>query len=125
MMSSLVVSMAGVVTVRLSATFTTLKPTDLLQDREAAGRSLVAFADITVTMTTSRGNTFRAGTSLDLGEGVLQAGQWVFSVSVLLSLLPLVSALTSQKVLAWTDGKSVDKVVFVPGRYLVSVVVKD
>ena len=35
------------------------------------------------------------------------------------------AALTSQKVLAWTDGKSVDKVVFVPGRYLVSVVVKD
>ena len=34
------------------------------------------------------------------------------------------AALTSQKVLAWTDGKSVDKVVFVPGRYLVSVVVK-
>ena len=34
------------------------------------------------------------------------------------------TALTSQKVLAWTDGKSVDKVVFVPGRYLVSVVVK-
>lgn len=90
MMSSLVVSMAGVVTVLLSTTFTTLKPTDLLQDREAAGRSLVAFADITVTMATSRGNTFRAGTSLDLGEGVLQTGQWVFSVSVLLSLLPLV-----------------------------------
>ncbi|MDE2838310.1 MAG: leucine--tRNA ligase [Chloroflexota bacterium] len=35
------------------------------------------------------------------------------------------AALTSQKVMAWTDGKSVDKVVFVPGRYLVSVVVKD
>jgi leucyl-tRNA synthetase len=35
------------------------------------------------------------------------------------------AALTSEKVLAWTDGKSVDKVVFVPGRYLVSVVVKD
>ena len=35
------------------------------------------------------------------------------------------AALTSQKVLAYTDGKPVDKVVFVPGRYLVSVVVKD
>ncbi len=35
------------------------------------------------------------------------------------------AALTSQKVHAWTDGKQVDKVVFVPGRYLVSVVVKD
>ncbi len=35
------------------------------------------------------------------------------------------AALTSQKVLAYTDGKPVDKIVFVPGRYLVSVVVKD
>ena len=35
------------------------------------------------------------------------------------------AALTSQKVLAYTDGKPVAKIVFVPGRYLVSVVVKD
>ena len=35
------------------------------------------------------------------------------------------AALTSEKVLAYTDGKPVDKIVFVPGRYLVSVVVKD
>ena len=34
------------------------------------------------------------------------------------------AALASQKVQAYTDGKQVDKVVFVPGRYLVSVVVK-
>ena len=34
------------------------------------------------------------------------------------------AALASQKVRAYTDGKQVDKVVFVPGRYLVSVVVK-
>lgn len=83
-------SVAGAVTVWLSSTFTTLKPTDLLQDREAAGRSLVAFSDIAVTMAASRGNAFGRGTSLDLSEGVLQTGQWVLSVSVLLSLLPLV-----------------------------------
>jgi len=34
------------------------------------------------------------------------------------------AALASAKVRAYTDGKSVDKIVFVPGRYLVSVVVK-
>jgi leucyl-tRNA synthetase len=34
------------------------------------------------------------------------------------------TALASGKVRAYTDGKSVDKIVFVPGRYLVSVVVK-
>jgi len=34
------------------------------------------------------------------------------------------TALASAKVRAYTDGKSVDKIVFVPGRYLVSVVVK-
>ena len=33
-------------------------------------------------------------------------------------------ALTSDKVKPYTDGKTVDKIVFVPGRYLVSVVVK-
>ncbi len=33
-------------------------------------------------------------------------------------------ALASDRVLAYTDGKSVERVVFVPGRYLVSVVVK-
>jgi leucyl-tRNA synthetase len=35
-----------------------------------------------------------------------------------------VLALASDKVRQYTDGKTVDKVVFVPGRYLVSVVVK-
>ena len=34
------------------------------------------------------------------------------------------AALTSERVQAYTNGKQVDKVVFVPGRYLVSVVVK-
>ena len=34
------------------------------------------------------------------------------------------AALASERVLAHTDGKTIDKVVFVPGRYLVSVVVK-
>jgi leucyl-tRNA synthetase len=34
------------------------------------------------------------------------------------------TALASDKVRAYTDGKSVDKIVFVPGRYLVSIVVK-
>ncbi len=34
------------------------------------------------------------------------------------------AALTSEKVVAYTEGKQVDKIVFVPGRYLVSVVVK-
>jgi leucyl-tRNA synthetase len=34
-------------------------------------------------------------------------------------------AMSSDKVRAYTDGKTVDKVVFVPGRYLISVVVKD
>ena len=35
-----------------------------------------------------------------------------------------VVALASERVRAYTEGKTVDKVVFVPGRYLVSVVVK-
>ena len=34
------------------------------------------------------------------------------------------TAMASDKVRAYTDGKSVDKVIFVPGRYLVSIVVK-
>ena len=34
------------------------------------------------------------------------------------------AALASDKVRAYTEGKTVDKVVFVPGRYIVSVVVK-
>ena len=34
------------------------------------------------------------------------------------------AALTSEKVVAYTEGKQVDKIVFVPGRYLVRVVVK-
>ena len=34
------------------------------------------------------------------------------------------AALASPKVRVWTDGKPIDKIVFVPGRYLVSVVVK-
>ena len=34
------------------------------------------------------------------------------------------AALTSERVRVYTDGKQVDKIVFVPGRYLVSVVVK-
>ena len=33
-------------------------------------------------------------------------------------------ALASDKVTPYTDGKSVDKIVFVPGRYLISIVVK-
>ena len=33
-------------------------------------------------------------------------------------------ALASERILAYTDGKTIDKIVFVPNRYLVSVVVK-
>ena len=34
------------------------------------------------------------------------------------------TALGSERVRAYTDGKQLDKIVFVPGRYLISVVVK-
>jgi len=33
-------------------------------------------------------------------------------------------ALASDKITPYTDGKTVDKIVFVPGRYLISIVVK-
>lgn len=67
----------------------TLKATDLLQDREAAYRSLAAFANAAVAMATCRDDTVGARASVDLSKGDLQTGQWVFSVLVLLSVVPV------------------------------------
>jgi len=78
------------VRVAASARFTTalpaLKTTDFLQNREIAGWPLVAIIQTTVVMATARENAVRAGAPLDLSKGVLQAGQWVFSV--LVSVVP-------------------------------------
>ncbi len=79
----------GAVTALLSGAFLMLKTTDLLQDREAAGRSLAVITKDTVAMATGGDNTVGAGASLDLGEGDLQTGQWVFSIFVPLSVVPV------------------------------------
>lgn len=75
-------------TARPSGAFPTLETTDLLQDREAADRSLVALTKATVVMAT--GDTVAgASASLHLGKGDLQTGQWVFPVFLPLSVVPL------------------------------------
>lgn len=76
-------------TALLPGAFPTLKATDLLQDREAAYRSLAAIANAAVAMATCRDDTVGARASLDLSKGDLQTGQWVFSVFVLLSVVPV------------------------------------
>lgn len=72
----------GAVTALLSSAFMALEATDLLQDREAAGWSLATITQAAVAMAAGRDNTAGAGASLDLSEGNLQTGQWVFSVFV-------------------------------------------
>lgn len=86
-MGGFVVCVGGAVTALLSTAFPTLKMTDLLQDRETVSRSLAAITKATVAMATGRHKTVRAGASLDLCEGNLQTGQWVFSVFVPLSVV--------------------------------------
>lgn len=75
-------------TTMFSCAFPALETTDLLQDREAAGRSLTAITEATTALGTGR-DKIRAGTSLNFGKGNLQASQWVFSVFVLLSVVPV------------------------------------
>lgn len=87
-MGGFIVCVGGAVTALLSSTFPTLKTTDLLQDREAAGRSLADITKATVAMAAGRDNTVWAGALLDLSKGDLQTGQRVFSVFVLLSVVP-------------------------------------
>lgn len=88
-MVGFVVCLGGAVTALLSGAFLMLKTTDLLQDREAAGRSLAAITKDTVAMATGGDDAVGAGASLDLCEGDLQTGQWVFSVFVPLSVVPV------------------------------------
>lgn len=88
-MGGFTVCVGGAVTALLSGTFPTLETTDLLQDRQAAGRSLPSITRATVAMATGRDNAVRAGTLLDLGEGDLQTGQRVFLVFDRLSVVPV------------------------------------
>lgn len=60
----------------LSGTFSPLEATDFLQNGEAARWPLGGVA-------------LWAGAPLDLSESKLQAGQWVISVFVLVSVVPL------------------------------------
>lgn len=74
-------------TALLSSMFPSLETADLLQDGEAASRSLAAITKVTVAVATSRDNALGGRTSLDLGKGILQTGQRVFTVFVPLSLV--------------------------------------
>lgn len=86
-MGGFVLCVGGAVTALLCGA--TLEAADLLQDREAAVRSLAAITLATIAMATGGGNTVGAGASLDLGKGDLQTGQWMFSVFVMLSVVPV------------------------------------
>lgn len=89
-MGGFVVCVACAMTTLLSGTFPALETTDFLQDREASGWPLAAIGKATVTaMATGGDDTVRAGTLLDFGKGDLQTGQWVFSVFVPLSVVPV------------------------------------
>lgn len=82
--------MGCAVTALLSGTFPAFKATDFLQDRETAGGALDVIAKATTATAIGGGDTLiRAGASLDLGKGDLQTSQWVFSVFVLLSVVPV------------------------------------
>lgn len=92
-MADFVVCIACAVATLLSGTFPALKATDFLQDREATDRPpMAALVKAVVAMATGEHDTVRAGASLDLGEGDLQPGQRVFSVSVQLSVVPVQSS---------------------------------
>ena len=52
------------------------------------------------------------------------AGTFPAGVSQRLQDMADIEALASDRVRSYTEGKTIDKIVFVPGRYLVSVVVK-
>lgn len=86
-MGRFAVDVGGALTALLSGAFPTFETTDLLQDREATGRSLAAITRATVAMAARRGDTVGARALLDFGKGDLQAGQWVFSVFVPLSVV--------------------------------------
>ncbi len=88
-MIGFVVCAGDAVTALFSRTFPSLKTADLLQDREAVGRSLAAITWATVAMETVRDNTVWTGASLDLSKSDLQASKWMFSVFVLLSVVPV------------------------------------
>lgn len=81
-MGGFALCVGGAVTALLSSAFMALETADLLQDREAAGWSLATITQAAVAMATGRDNTIGAGASLDLSEGDLQTGQWVFPVFV-------------------------------------------
>lgn len=88
-LGSFILCIGGAVTALLSGTFPTLETTDLLQDRKAAGRSLVDITKAAAAVAALRDNTVGAGGLLDLCEGDLQTGQRVFSVYVLFSVVPV------------------------------------
>lgn len=73
---------AAAVAALLSSSLPTLKTTDFLQHREAAGRRAAALCSASVVMEMDRDVALRTGALLDLGEGELQARQGVFSVRV-------------------------------------------
>lgn len=93
---------AGAVAALLSSSLPTLKTTDFLQHREAAGRSAARLCSAPVVMDTDGDVALRTGALLDLGQGKLQASQGVFSVQVELSLPLLV--LRSCRVPEETEG---------------------
>lgn len=86
----------------LSSSLPTLKATDFLQHRQAAGGSAAGLCSASVVMDTGRDVAVRTGALLDLSEGQLQASQGVFSVRVELSL-PLLE-LWSCRVTEETEG---------------------
>lgn len=75
-------------TAALPAAFPPLKSTDFLQHRQAPSRPAGAVAVTAVVMVTAEENAVRAGGTLDLVQGVLQAGQRVLAVFVRVRVAP-------------------------------------
>lgn len=83
----------------LSSSFSPLKPTNLLQHRQAVGWSMATVSIATVALATfCRNHTVRAGTLLDLSQGNLQTGQWIIPVIVPVFVVSLQMVLQSCRV---------------------------
>lgn len=72
----------------LHAAFPTLESADFLQHRQAPDRPAGAVAVTAVVVVTAGENAIGAGGTLDLVQGVLQAGQRVLAVFVRVSVAP-------------------------------------
>lgn len=93
------VGLAGAPASLLPGSFSTLKPINLLQHRQAAGWSTATVSAATVALATfSRSHSIRAGTLLNLSQGVLQTGQRIIPGVVLVSLVSLLIEVQSGRV---------------------------